>query len=55
VLPIPAFHVLDVNTRDDWNLLNPAGGIHAWSWNPMRLSTAGGTTRRRCSASRTCS
>jgi hypothetical protein len=29
VLPIPAFHALDVNTRDDWNLLNPAGGIHA--------------------------
>jgi hypothetical protein len=28
-LPIPAFHALDVNTRDDWNLLNPAGGIHA--------------------------
>jgi hypothetical protein len=29
VLPIPAFHALDVNTRDDWNLLNPAGGIQA--------------------------
>ena len=29
VLPIPAFHALDVNTHDDWNLLNPAGGIHA--------------------------
>jgi hypothetical protein len=28
-LPIPAFHALDVNTHDDWNLLNPAGGIHA--------------------------
>lgn len=28
-LPISAFHALDVNTRDDWNLLNPAGGIHA--------------------------
>src|SRR5688572_6069076 len=28
-LPIAAFHALDVNTRDDWNLLNPAGGIHA--------------------------
>jgi hypothetical protein len=28
-LPIPAFHALDVNTRDDWNLLNPAGGIQA--------------------------
>lgn len=28
-LPIPAFHALDVNTCDDWNLLNPAGGIHA--------------------------
>jgi hypothetical protein len=29
VLPIPAFHALDVNTQDDWNLLNPAGGIQA--------------------------
>jgi hypothetical protein len=29
VLPIPAFHAVDVNIRDDWNLLNPAGGIHA--------------------------
>jgi hypothetical protein len=29
VLPIPAFHALDVNTSDDWNLLNPAGGIYA--------------------------
>ena len=29
VLPIPAFHALDVNTHDDWNLLNPAGGIQA--------------------------
>lgn len=28
-LPIPALHALDVNTHDDWNLLNPAGGIHA--------------------------
>jgi hypothetical protein len=28
-LPIPAFHALDVNIHDDWNLLNPAGGIHA--------------------------
>ena len=28
-LPIPAFHALDVKTNDDWNLLNPAGGIHA--------------------------
>jgi hypothetical protein len=28
-LPIAAFHALDINTRDDWNLLNPAGGIHA--------------------------
>lgn len=28
-LPIAAFHALDVNTWDDWNLLNPAGGIHA--------------------------
>ena len=28
-LPIPAFHALDVNTHDDWNLFNPAGGIHA--------------------------
>jgi hypothetical protein len=29
VLPIPAFHAVDANIRDDWNLLNPAGGIHA--------------------------
>jgi hypothetical protein len=29
VLPVSAFHALDVNTRDDWNLLNPAGGIQA--------------------------
>ncbi|MEZ5829905.1 MAG: hypothetical protein R3D05_01850 [Dongiaceae bacterium] len=29
VLPIPAFHAIDVNTSDDWNLLNPAGGIQA--------------------------
>jgi len=29
VLPIPTFHALDVNTHDDWNLLNPAGGIQA--------------------------
>ena len=29
VLPIPVFHALDVNTHDDWNLLNPAGGIQA--------------------------
>jgi len=28
-LPIPAFHALDINIHDDWNLLNPAGGIHA--------------------------
>ena len=28
-LPIAAFHALDVNTHDDWNLLNPAGGIQA--------------------------
>jgi hypothetical protein len=29
VLPVPVFHALDTKTRDDWNLLNPAGGIHA--------------------------
>jgi hypothetical protein len=29
VLPIPTFHALDVNIHDDWNLLNPAGGIQA--------------------------
>ncbi|HKP25768.1 MAG TPA: hypothetical protein VJV39_18010 [Dongiaceae bacterium] len=28
-LPIATFHALDVNTHDDWNLLNPAGGIQA--------------------------
>ena len=28
-LPIAPLHALDVNTHDDWNLLNPAGGIHA--------------------------
>jgi hypothetical protein len=28
-LPIAAFHALDVNAHDDWNLLNPAGGIQA--------------------------
>lgn len=29
VLPIPAFHAIDLKLTDDWNLLNPAGGIHA--------------------------
>jgi len=37
VLPIPAFHALDVNTTDDWNLLNPAGGIHAIELEPEVL------------------
>jgi hypothetical protein len=36
-LPIAAFHALDVNTRDDWNLLNPAGGIHAVELDPDAL------------------
>jgi hypothetical protein len=37
VLPIPAFHALDVNTHDDWNLLNPGGGIQAVEFEPKTL------------------
>jgi hypothetical protein len=37
VLPITAFHALDVNLHDDWNLLNPAGGIQAVELDPATL------------------
>lgn len=37
VLPIPVFHAVDVNLRDDWNLLNPAGGIQAVELDPETL------------------
>ncbi len=37
VLPIPAFHALDVDTHDDWDLLNPAGGIQAVDLEPDAL------------------